>query len=187
MANLFGKNRERSSPIPNLHQLYARIFYAFEELVDDIGVKGAVAGYYYRIPSETLDVGLYPLRSDEDVMQMLDLIPTHREIEVYVELKRRRPKKSRKCKITDEVPMEPSIDPTIDVVQADTSFDGTNGQSPVPMIAGQEQQAEDEAHIIDEVLDGTDTSSAQPHLVLIVACFPQSQIKTIFFAGFRKV
>ncbi|PWA87833.1 hypothetical protein CTI12_AA108670 [Artemisia annua] len=207
MANIFGKNRERSSPIPNLHQLYESkptyftlkvthggkftqppgrmyvdpviawydcvdydlfSFYAFEELVDDIGVKGAVAGYYYRIPGETLDVGLYPLRSDEDVMQMLDLIPTHREIEVYVELKRRRPKKGRKCKITDEVPMEPSNDPTIDVVQAETSFDGTNGQSPVPMIAGQEQQAEDEAHIIDEVLDGTDTSSAQPHVSRVV-------------------
>lgn len=68
-------------------------FYAFEELVADIGVKGGVAGYYYRIPGETLDVGLYPLKSDEDVMKMLDLIPTHREIEVYVKLKLRRPKR----------------------------------------------------------------------------------------------
>jgi hypothetical protein len=143
-------------------------FYAFEELVDDIGVKGGVAGYYYRIPGETLDVGLYPLKDDEDVMKMLDLIPTHREIEVYVELKRRRPKRGRKCKIKDEVRVEPSNDPTIDPEQAETSIDGTNGQSHVPMIAGQEQQAEDETQIIDEVLDDIDTPSAELHVSRVV-------------------
>ncbi|PWA57907.1 hypothetical protein CTI12_AA407340 [Artemisia annua] len=157
MANLFGKNRERSSPIHNLYQLY-----------DDIGVKGGVEGYYYRIPGETLDVGLYPLKYDEDVMKMLDLIPTHREIEVYFELKRRRPKKAQKCKITDEVRMEPSNDPTMGPEQAETSIDGTNGQSPVPMIAGRKQQAEDETQIIDEVLDGIDTPSTQPHVSRVV-------------------
>jgi hypothetical protein len=141
-------------------------FYAFEELVADIGVKGGVAGYYYRILGETLDVGLYPLESDEHVMDMLDLIPTHREIEVYVELKRRRPKRGRKCKITDEVRVEPSNDPTIDPEQAETSIDGTNGQSPVPMIAGQEKQAEDNVGVGDDLI--TDTPSAQPHVSRVV-------------------
>ncbi|PWA76332.1 hypothetical protein CTI12_AA236270 [Artemisia annua] len=124
-------------------------------------------GCHYRILGEALDVGLLPLQNDDDVMKMLDLVPTHREIEVYVEAKRRRAKRARKSKITDEVPVEPSNDPTIGPEQAEPSIDGTNAQSPVTMIAGREQ-AEDETQIIDKVLDDTDTIAAQPHVSRVV-------------------
>lgn len=62
--------------------------------------------------------------------------------------------------------MEPSNDPTIDPEQAETSIDGTNGQSPVPMIAGQEQQAKDNVGVGDDLI--TDTPSAQPHVSRVV-------------------
>ena len=67
---------------------------AFEALVADIGVKGGVAGCHYRVPGETLDVGLLALQNDDDVMNMLNLVPTHREIEIYVEAKRKRAKRA---------------------------------------------------------------------------------------------
>ena len=71
-------------------------FYAFESLLDDIGVKAGVSECHYRIPGETLDVGLLPLQNDDDVMNMLNLVPTHREIEIYVEVKPKRAKKNPK-------------------------------------------------------------------------------------------
>ena len=69
-------------------------FYAFESLLDDIGVNNGRFSSHYRIPGETLDVRLLPFKNDDDLVHMLYLVPTHREIEIYVEAKPKRAKRA---------------------------------------------------------------------------------------------
>jgi hypothetical protein len=109
-------------------------------LVDGIGVKGGASGCHYRIPGDPLDIGLLPLQNDDDVMNMLDLVPTHREIEVHVEAKRLKAKRARKS--TDEVPEVPSNDGTIGPKQAKPSIDEVLEEpstTNVSRVAGPEQ------------------------------------------------
>lgn len=40
---------------------------------------------HFRIPENSLDDGLVPLMSVEDVMQMFKYVPRFKEIEVYIE------------------------------------------------------------------------------------------------------
>ncbi|GKC40735.1 hypothetical protein Tco_1053119, partial [Tanacetum coccineum] len=59
----------------------------YDSLLEDLGFKdGRILFSYFRIPRKSLDEGLTPLMSNEDVHSLLNYVPRHREIEVYVEI-----------------------------------------------------------------------------------------------------
>ncbi|GJX03983.1 hypothetical protein Tco_0189899 [Tanacetum coccineum] len=59
----------------------------YDSLLEDLGFKdGGILFSHFRIHGKSLDEGLTPLMSDEDVLSLLKYVPRHKEIEVYVEI-----------------------------------------------------------------------------------------------------
>ncbi|GJW31803.1 hypothetical protein Tco_0051835 [Tanacetum coccineum] len=60
--------------------------YEFDAMLEDLGIKGGSFLFsYFRIPGKSLDEGLVPLISHQDVLSLLKYVPSYKEIEVYVE------------------------------------------------------------------------------------------------------
>nr|GEV98479.1 hypothetical protein [Tanacetum cinerariifolium] len=55
-------------------------------MLEDLGIKdGSILFSHFRIPGKSLDEGLVPLMSNQDVLSLLQYVPIFKEIEVYVE------------------------------------------------------------------------------------------------------
>ncbi|GJW32693.1 hypothetical protein Tco_0052725 [Tanacetum coccineum] len=60
--------------------------YEFDAMLEDLGIKGGSFLFsHFRIPGKSLDKGLVPLISHQDVLSLLKYVPSYKEIEVYVE------------------------------------------------------------------------------------------------------
>ncbi|GJX21687.1 hypothetical protein Tco_0226132 [Tanacetum coccineum] len=60
--------------------------YGFDAMLEDLGIKGGSFLFsYFRIPGKSLDEGLVPLISHQDVLSLLKYVPSYKEIKVYVE------------------------------------------------------------------------------------------------------
>lgn len=53
-------------------------------MVETLGYSGFI-NYYFRLPGRNLDNGLHLMKSDKDVMDMLEQIPNSRVIQVYLD------------------------------------------------------------------------------------------------------
>nr|GEZ06111.1 transposase, MuDR [Tanacetum cinerariifolium] len=75
VAPVFGQNRAKSTPILHLGVVY-----------EDLGFKdGKILFSHFRMYGKSLNEGLTPLMSNEDVLSLLWHVYKDREIEVYVE------------------------------------------------------------------------------------------------------
>ncbi|GJR48638.1 hypothetical protein Tco_1316741 [Tanacetum coccineum] len=60
--------------------------YGFDAMLKDLGIKGGSFLFsHFRISGKSLDKGLVPLISHQDVLSMLKYVPRYKEIEVYIE------------------------------------------------------------------------------------------------------
>ncbi|GKC18013.1 ribonuclease H-like domain-containing protein, partial [Tanacetum coccineum] len=58
----------------------------YDAMLEDLGLKdGSILFSRFRIPGKSLDEGLVPLMSNQDVLSLLQYVPIYKEIEVYVE------------------------------------------------------------------------------------------------------
>ncbi|GJY32175.1 hypothetical protein Tco_0415670 [Tanacetum coccineum] len=74
-----------------LHLSYALVdnkrfsIYGFDAMLEDLGIKGGKFLFsHFRILGKSLDKGLAPLISHQDVLSLLKYVPRYKEIEVYV-------------------------------------------------------------------------------------------------------
>ncbi|GJW01312.1 hypothetical protein Tco_1556563 [Tanacetum coccineum] len=103
LAPTFGQNQARSTPIQDLGVIYDRRYryaiiewynlvdskrfsiYEFDSMLEDLDIKGGSFLFsYFRIPGKSLDEGLVPLISHQDVLSLLKYVPSYKEIEVYI-------------------------------------------------------------------------------------------------------
>nr|GEX45655.1 hypothetical protein [Tanacetum cinerariifolium] len=55
-------------------------------MLEDLGIKdGSILFSRFRIPRKSLDEGLVPLMSNQDVLSLLQYVPIYKQIEMYVE------------------------------------------------------------------------------------------------------
>ncbi|GKE23838.1 hypothetical protein Tco_1435350, partial [Tanacetum coccineum] len=60
--------------------------YGFDVMLEDLGIKGGSFLFsHFRIPGKSLDKGLVPLISHQDVLSLLKYVPRYKEIKVYIE------------------------------------------------------------------------------------------------------
>nr|GEU37004.1 hypothetical protein [Tanacetum cinerariifolium] len=97
LAPTFGHNRARSTPIQDLGVIYVLEWYDLvdnkrysiyesDAMLEDLGIKGGSFLFsHFRIPGKSLDEGLVPLISHQDVLSLLKYVPSYKEIDVYVE------------------------------------------------------------------------------------------------------
>nr|GEV65740.1 transposase, MuDR [Tanacetum cinerariifolium] len=58
-----------------------------EEMFEDLGyIDGRLLFTHFKIPGQSLDEGLLPLMSNEDVIRLLVYVPRFRKLEVYIEI-----------------------------------------------------------------------------------------------------
>nr|GEY60960.1 hypothetical protein [Tanacetum cinerariifolium] len=58
----------------------------YDVLLEDLGIKdGSILFSHFRIPGKSLDEGLVPLMSNQDVLSLLQYVPIYKEIKVYAE------------------------------------------------------------------------------------------------------
>ncbi|GJW28296.1 hypothetical protein Tco_0045171 [Tanacetum coccineum] len=84
------QNRAHSSPIQHLGDIYVDSetfsINGYDAMLEDLGIKdGSILFSRFRIPRKSLDEGLVPLMSNQDVLSLLQYVPIYKEIEVYVE------------------------------------------------------------------------------------------------------
>ncbi|GJZ11927.1 hypothetical protein Tco_0546686 [Tanacetum coccineum] len=91
VAPSFRQNRARSSPIQHLGDIYESNDLLFTLKIHHSGNFTSPPGRIYHcveiewIPRKSLDEGLVPLMSNQDVLSLLQYVPIYKEIEVYVE------------------------------------------------------------------------------------------------------
>ncbi|GKD42688.1 hypothetical protein Tco_1267333 [Tanacetum coccineum] len=60
--------------------------YGFDVMLEDLAIKGGSFLFsHFRIPGKSLDEGLVPLISHQDVLSLLKYVPRYKEIKVYIE------------------------------------------------------------------------------------------------------
>ncbi|GJR25940.1 hypothetical protein Tco_1102172 [Tanacetum coccineum] len=58
----------------------------YDAMLEDLGIKdGSILFSRFRIPGKSLDEGLVPLMSNQDVLSLLHYVPIYKEIKVYAE------------------------------------------------------------------------------------------------------
>ncbi|GJW61787.1 hypothetical protein Tco_0111122 [Tanacetum coccineum] len=58
----------------------------YDAMLEDLGIKdGSILFSHFRILGKSLDEGLVPLMSNQDMLSLLQYVPIYKEIEVYVE------------------------------------------------------------------------------------------------------
>jgi hypothetical protein len=56
-----------------------------DEMLQVLGYKDRTLMFtHFRIPGESLDVGLLPLMSDKDAIRLMEFVPRFRELELYI-------------------------------------------------------------------------------------------------------
>ena len=56
------------------------------EMLEDLGYSDSTLMFtHFRIPGESLDDGLLPLKSDEDVNTLLEYVPIFTQLDLYIE------------------------------------------------------------------------------------------------------
>ncbi|GJT99971.1 hypothetical protein Tco_1110310 [Tanacetum coccineum] len=56
----------------------------YDAMLEDLGIKdGSILFSRFRIPGKSLDEGLVPLMSNQDVLSLLEYVPIYKEIKVY--------------------------------------------------------------------------------------------------------
>nr|GEU38583.1 hypothetical protein [Tanacetum cinerariifolium] len=104
LAPTFGQNRARITPIQDLGVIYDRRYryavmewydlvnsnrfsiYEFDAMLEDLGIKGGSFLFsHFRIHGKSLDEGLVPLISHQDVLSLLKYVSSYKENNVYLE------------------------------------------------------------------------------------------------------
>nr|GEU71228.1 hypothetical protein [Tanacetum cinerariifolium] len=108
-------------------------------MLEDLGIKGGSFLFsHFKIPRKSLDEGLVPLTYHQDVLSLLEYVPSYKEIKVYVE------------KHTMEVVFSKGKGVVIGEIVEDDKVNKASVDAPVVVVKEQLEKIE---HVVDEEIE----------------------------------